>query len=261
MKRKDPGGNPFKLGGGSLDQKDVALNVNDFIMSGSLPDKYVPTSGAGGWKDVSHGIMKENKITRMLNNDVDDRVIIGIFDPVTMELIPNQVFKLPDGKNYRSNEKGHIVITDTSKIALEKEISAHRKKRVDDLIDDLQAIPNDRAAAYMFGITLTEWEDKCKAVDVSLNHPLTRKAWMSADMNNINCTLEMIPTYTPGSKEHNRATAKLRRLVEYYEPNYQADNLSSLEDFKKNIKDGHNIAIDALPDSVRDVVDKVRTTK
>jgi hypothetical protein len=35
-------------------------------------------------------------------------------------------------------------------------------------------------------------DDKCKAVDAALNHPVTGKAWMSADMNNINCSLEMI---------------------------------------------------------------------
>jgi hypothetical protein len=254
MNRQPAGGGPFRLGGATINQKDVALNVNDFIMTGSLPDKYVPTSSAGGWKDISHGVLKDNKVTRMLNNNVDDRVILSIIDPATMKPIPNTVFKLPDGKNYRSNKEGNIIIIDTAKIALEKEIEAHRKQRVDSIISDLEGIPNDNTAAYMFGLTIKEWTDKCAAGTDALKHPETEKVWMSKDMNSINCSLEMMKTYTPGSKEHNQATAKLRRLVELYEPNYQGDDLSSIDDFTKNIKDGHNIPIDALPGNIHEVI-------
>jgi hypothetical protein len=131
----------------------------------------------------------------------------------------------------RPDEKGVVRITDKAKVDQAKSLKKYHNDRIDALM--AYALVSDKLSSYIFGVDLERWKSEAVAGGCP------EGCDMHPDMVKLDCTIDKIESMPP-SIAQTQAISKLRKMVGWYQKNVNLQGLTNQEDFKKNIKDGHN---------------------
>jgi hypothetical protein len=131
----------------------------------------------------------------------------------------------------RPDAKGIVRITDKTKADQAKYLKKFHNDRIDSLM--AYALVSDDLSSYIFGVPLTDWQTQAGP------NGCPEGCNMSDEMKKLDCRVDTIESMPP-SIAQTQAIAKLRKMVGWYQKNVNLQGLTNNEDFKSNIKDGHN---------------------
>jgi hypothetical protein len=157
----------------------------------------------------------------------------------------------------KPDEKGFVRITDKGRVDMTAKIAAYRKKRTNDLMEIVRL--GDDIAQYVFGISAEKWKNLCAKDSLKSGSTetkaLLKKMKMHDTLGDLECSVEFINSLPP-SLTKTQAVAKLRKIVEYYEKNVNMEEISTIADELRNMKDGHNVVKEHMSaDDVNQAVD------
>ena len=211
---------------------EKGLNVSEYMAKGAVPPELLGIHGNGGFSAIAHRSQQLKEIDNLVNNAVSDELYFTVRDKNGVVTTPF----MHNGQLMRPNAKGEVRITDKGKIQLAMKIDAYRKKRVDDIMEKVRL--GDDIACYLFGISLSNWQTLCsKTVTKGILDSYGIK--MHPDLMKLDCTIEYIESLPP-SLTQTQSVSKLWRICEAFEKNVNQDDLTTLSDTMKNMKDGHN---------------------
>jgi hypothetical protein len=159
----------------------------------------------------------------------------GVSDTVGfMALDKNGIITTPfpmNGEVMRPDAKGIVRITDKTKADQAKYLKKFHNDRIDSLM--AYALVSDDLSSYIFGVPLKDWQTQAGP------NGCPEGCYMSDKMKELDCRVDTIESMPP-SIAQTQAISKLRKMVGWYQKNVNLQGLTNNEDFKSNIKDGHN---------------------
>jgi hypothetical protein len=216
-----------KMGAGSV-------TIASAMKRNILPPKYmgldVPNSGSSIFAPAAHRVQSMKAVDNLLNDGVADQLQFELGDANGVYTTP---YKLGD-QIMRPNANGKVRICDNGKIKLFMEFKQYERSRVDDIVE--MAMLGDELCAYIFGLEYDEWMGVCKAgkIPPGMDSNIIHKSLVDLD-----CSIQFIESLGPSILQ-TQSIAKLRKLCAFYEAGVNIDDLTSLADIAKNMRDGHN---------------------
>jgi hypothetical protein len=226
------------LGSGALNASeiDIATTSIGYDLAKQIATQHVPkemyglgydSHGSAPLAGLAHRGEQLKRMANITNDGVSDTVGFMAMDKNGKVTTPFMM----SGELMRPDKNGVVRITDKAKVDQAKYLKKYHNDRIDSLM--AYALVSDDLSSYIFGVDLERWKSEA----VTGGCPVGCD--MHPDMVKLDCTIDKIESMPP-SIAQTQAISKLRKMVGWYERNVNLQGLTNNEDFKSNIKDGHN---------------------
>jgi hypothetical protein len=211
-----------------------SLGAIDMYSRGIVKPEYLgagmPAGGNSIFSKAAHRVQRLQRIDNLVNDGVANRLKLTLGDESGEYNTPYELA----GKWLKPNANGEVFIVDHGKIKLRLEQKAYEVQQIDDLTEI--ALGGDDICAYMFGLKLEDWKDYCKADNIP---PDMDKEMIDDTLAKLNCSIQYINSLGPSILQ-SQSIAKLRLICQHYWPSVNMDEITTLADMSRNMRDGHN---------------------
>jgi hypothetical protein len=228
--------NNYKASWVSASEIDLATTTIGYNLRKQIATQYCPKEmyglghpkhGTGIGAEWAHRGEQFKRQSNIDNDGVSDTVGFIALDKNGNVTTP---FEL-NGEVMRPDKNGVVRITDKTKVDQAKYLKKYHNDRIDSLM--AYALVSDDLSSYIFGVPLDDWQTQ------ATHNGCPEGCYMSDKMKELDCRVDTIESMPP-SIAQTQAISKLRKMVGWYQKNVNLQGLTNNEDFKSNIKDGHN---------------------